>query len=186
MPKLDPTDLFPVLASVRLGLRGKGFLVFSAAVATTIRHLLLLLVNFNKELTSSLRTAFAPAKMSHPSPLPTYLYKILDSAPPDPLPTELPLSPLDANDGFIHLSTAAQTSATASRFFADLDTLHILRIPLKVLENGRGRVKWEESMNHGVFAHLYDVGLGRDEVEEVMVMKRGDEGWEKSLNGLPA
>ncbi len=76
--------------------------------------------------------------MSPLSPLPTYLYKILDFPPPDPLSAELPLSPLDAKDGFIHLSTAAQTPATASRFFTDYDTLHILRIPLKRLEEGSG------------------------------------------------
>lgn len=43
-----------------------------------------------------------------PSPLPRYVYKIIPEAPPSPLPAEWPLSDLDRNDGFIHLSTAKQ------------------------------------------------------------------------------
>lgn len=43
-----------------------------------------------------------------PSPLPTYVYKILPSAPPTPLPSEYPLSELDRKDGFVHLSSATQ------------------------------------------------------------------------------
>lgn len=39
---------------------------------------------------------------------PEYLYKITPDAPPEPFPAESPLSALDAKDGFVHLSTAAQ------------------------------------------------------------------------------
>lgn len=39
-----------------------------------------------------------------------YVYKILDAPPAEPLPSELPVSALDAKDGFVHLSTAAQVS----------------------------------------------------------------------------
>lgn len=46
--------------------------------------------------------------MPAPSTLPKYLYKIVPDAPPSPLPAEYPLSDLDRNDGFIHLSTAEQ------------------------------------------------------------------------------
>lgn len=42
---------------------------------------------------------------------PTYVYKIVPAAPPDPIPTEYPLSELDQKDGFVHLSTAAQVIA---------------------------------------------------------------------------
>ena len=45
-----------------------------------------------------------------PAPLPQYLYKILPSAPPSPIPADYPLSDLDRNDGFIHFSTAAQVT----------------------------------------------------------------------------
>ena len=43
-----------------------------------------------------------------PSPLPTYVYKILPEAPPSPLPSPYPPSELDRKDGFIHLSSAEQ------------------------------------------------------------------------------
>lgn len=48
--------------------------------------------------------------MAAPNPLPEYVYKILDAPPAEPLPPELPVSELDAKDGFVHLSTAAQVS----------------------------------------------------------------------------
>lgn len=47
-----------------------------------------------------------------PDPLPTYIYKISPSQPPSPIPKEYPLSDLDRNDGFVHLSTASQVSFT--------------------------------------------------------------------------
>ncbi len=39
---------------------------------------------------------------------PQFIYKILPRAPAEPLPAQLPLSELDAKDGFVHLSTADQ------------------------------------------------------------------------------
>lgn len=45
-----------------------------------------------------------------PSPLPKFVYKIVPSAPPSPIPDEYPLSDLDKADGFVHLSTADQVS----------------------------------------------------------------------------
>lgn len=39
---------------------------------------------------------------------PKSLYKIVPSAPPNPFPQQYPLSELDKNDGFVHLSTAVQ------------------------------------------------------------------------------
>lgn len=111
------------------------------------------------------------------SPLPTYLYKILSIVPPLPLPKALPLSPLDAKDGFIHLSTVEQTPKTAGRFFSDTANLWLLKIPLQRIEQN---VKWEEGTS-GCFAHLYDQGLGRDEVIDTKSMARGEgENWEKA------
>lgn len=46
--------------------------------------------------------------MKENSETPVYFYKIVPSAPPEPFPAEYPLSELDAADGFIHFSTAAQ------------------------------------------------------------------------------
>lgn len=39
---------------------------------------------------------------------PQFIYKILPEAPAEPFPAQLPLSELDAKDGFVHLSTAVQ------------------------------------------------------------------------------
>lgn len=48
-----------------------------------------------------------------PDDLPKFVYKIVPAAPPEPLPTEYPLSVLDETDGFVHLSTAEQVSSAA-------------------------------------------------------------------------
>jgi uncharacterized protein (DUF952 family) len=48
------------------------------------------------------------APLPPPSPLPEYVYKIIPSAPPDPIPSSYPLSDLDKQDGFVHLSTSWQ------------------------------------------------------------------------------
>jgi uncharacterized protein (DUF952 family) len=42
--------------------------------------------------------------------LPTFLYKIIPNAPPHPIPEEYPLSELDTQSGFVHLSEASQVS----------------------------------------------------------------------------
>lgn len=120
--------------------------------------------------------------MPPPSPLPTYLYKILSKAPPLPLPKALPLSPLDSKDGFIHLSTAEQTPKTAGRFFPDTANLNLLKLPLQRIEHN---IKWEESTS-GCFAHLYDQGVGKDEVVDTKtIVRREGENWEKVLGKEP-
>ena len=108
--------------------------------------------------------------MPAPSPLPEYLYKILPEAPPDPLPSNLPLSALDAKDGFIHLSTAEQTPATAGRFFSKTNSLSLLKIPLARIEKN---VKWEEASSD-YFAHLYGAEFGRKEIVEAKDFMKGE------------
>ncbi|MCJ1312115.1 hypothetical protein MMC25_005789 [Agyrium rufum] len=147
-----------------------------------------------------------------PIPLPQFLYKILPTAPSHPLPHSFPLAPIDAKDGFVHLSTATQVPATAARFFADRDVVWLLRIPRGRLEGGgggagagaevgkdgaeegisermgkekRGELKWEESRSHGVFPHLYGRGVEGGDVERVIERRRGEgEGWEVILGDL--
>jgi uncharacterized protein (DUF952 family) len=132
-------------------------------------------------------------KMSAPSPLPTYLYKILPSAPPSPLPSRLPLSDLDKNDGYIHLSTADQVPGTADKFFGNETELYLLRIKYDVLAagtdgdgkvkadgEGKAEVKWEE-VGRGCFAHFYGGDLGSGNVEAVMrVEKKGS--WVETMS----
>ena len=106
--------------------------------------------------------------MPAPSPLPQYVYKILSEGPADPLLSSLPKSALDAKDGFIHLSTAEQIPATASRFYSHANSLSLLKIPLDRIE---AATKWEES-GSGCFPHLYGAELGREEVVDVKEFKR--------------
>ncbi|TEB35613.1 hypothetical protein FA13DRAFT_1360572 [Coprinellus micaceus] len=75
---------------------------------------------------------------------PTYIYKIVpaSSAPPDPLPDRLPVSNLDATDGFIHLSTAKQVARTLDRYFNGTgnERIYLLRLDYAKI---KGHVKWE-------------------------------------------
>jgi uncharacterized protein (DUF952 family) len=126
--------------------------------------------------------------MPAPSPLPTYLYKILDSAPPSPLPTKLPLSDLDAKDGYLHLSTSKQVPGTCDSYFSSHEELWLLKIEYKVLEEGidgggekkqGAELKWDE-VGRGCFAHYYGGDLGKGNVlESVKVVRKGL--WSESL-----
>lgn len=61
---------------------------------------------------------------------PRYLYKIIPSIAPvrEPLPERLPVSDLDQNSGFTHLSMAQQVPNTLKRFFSEEPLVYILRI----------------------------------------------------------
>ena len=114
--------------------------------------------------------------MPQPLPFPKYVYKILSKAPPNPLPAALPLSALDAQDGFIHLSTATQAPATAGRFYTTDEKLWVLKIPLKQIESN---VKWE---GEACFPHLYGADLGQTEIESTKAFTRGEgEDWTTKL-----
>lgn len=86
--------------------------------------------------------------------LPNYLYKLVPSnaAPADPLPEELPLSELDQNSGFIHLSTAVQVPGTLRHFFADEERVYILKIPFEPLKE---KIRWESPDKKGmIYRHF--------------------------------
>jgi len=129
--------------------------------------------------------------MSTPSPLPQYLYKILPSAPPSPLPQRLPLSDLDRKDGYIHLSTSEQVASTADKWFDTFSELWLLKIKYDVLAKGtdgdgkvhadkNAEIKWEE-VGRGCFAHFYNGDLGSGNVAEALkVEKTGS--WAESLS----
>jgi len=116
---------------------------------------------------------------------PTYIYKLV---PSDlivlPLPGRLPLSPLDTNDGFIHLSTAVQLPYTLGRYFADERKMYILRLEYKHVERD---IRWEDPRGkypggigvEGIYPHLYNGGqLGSAEVEDVFVLEKGSKNWD--------
>ena len=122
-------------------------------------------------------------------PLPKYVYKILPAVPPSPLPAALPLSALDAQDGFIHLSTAAQVPVTARLFFADADALWILRVDAAAAAGAGGVFRWVEGMPG--CPHLYAaedgrwVDLGSATVRGQREVRRAEgQGWEDAFRQL--
>lgn len=73
---------------------------------------------------------------------PRYVYKIIPPTMPvpEPLPERLPVSELDQNSGFIHLSTAQQVPNTLKMFFAEERLVYVLRIEYhRVIKD----IRWE-------------------------------------------
>ncbi|TKA25237.1 hypothetical protein B0A50_05935 [Salinomyces thailandicus] len=122
---------------------------------------------------------------------PEYLYKILDAPPPSPLPTTLPATELDTQDGFIHLSTAKQTPITAKLFFSNCETLWVLKLRREALD---GEIEYSTDPNAGVSdgcAHVHGSrsGLGSGNVEGTVEARRQNgQTWveNESLRGLVA
>ncbi|KAH9900059.1 hypothetical protein F4778DRAFT_739863 [Xylariomycetidae sp. FL2044] len=117
--------------------------------------------------------------MAPPDPLPEYMYKIVTSAPPDPIPASYPPSELDQKDGFIHLSVATQIPHTADLFFQDLTALWILKI--RLVPKFHGITNWDVPG----CPHLYG-NFGADDVESVREFGRrgrgdGEEDWKGAL-----
>jgi uncharacterized protein (DUF952 family) len=63
-------------------------------------------------------------------------------------------SDVDARDGFIHFSTAAQVAETAAKHFARQIDLMLIGIEGDALGPA---LKWEQSRGGDLFPHLYDV-----------------------------
>ncbi|MBB3346598.1 MULTISPECIES: DUF952 domain-containing protein [unclassified Sphingomonas] len=81
-------------------------------------------------------------------------------------------APVDLADGFVHLSTAAQLTATVDKHFAGQDDLHVAAVDLEALGD---RVKWEAAREGQLFPHLYEPLL----LETVVAygpLERGDDG----------
>lgn len=58
----------------------------------------------------------------------------------------------DLRDGFVHLSTAAQLSGTAAKYFRDLSDLTLVAFHATDLGPA---LKWEPSRGGQLFPHLY-------------------------------
>ncbi|KAK0452143.1 uncharacterized protein EV420DRAFT_694044 [Desarmillaria tabescens] len=86
-------------------------------------------------------------------PIPRLVYKIIPDAPPSPLPHSLPLSALDAKDGFIHLSDASQVPKTADLFFSEYHKVWLLQLDTEVVRKEGGYFLWAENLPGCV--HLY-------------------------------
>jgi uncharacterized protein (DUF952 family) len=125
---------------------------------------------------------------------PTYIYKLVPYTSPVPLdpaalPIALPVSDIDQSSGFIHLSTAPQIPGTLVSFFKSDPRVYVLRLPYDSLER-LGQIKWESPEGdvcgprpgEGLFPHLYNgLRLGREEVEGVWALERGEGGWEDAI-----
>ncbi len=86
----------------------------------------------------------------------------------------VPLREIDARDGYVHLSTAAQLVETANLHFADAADLLALEIPLEAVA---ADVKFELAPKRGeAFPHLY-ARLRRDHVRRVLTMNRAPNGF---------
>ncbi|WYZ41328.1 hypothetical protein EsH8_V_000223 [Colletotrichum jinshuiense] len=120
--------------------------------------------------------------MPAPSQPPAYLYKIVPEAPPSPLPAEYPLSDLDRNDGFIHLSTAEQVLGTADRFFSSASRLWLLKLPYARLDK---EIQWDDlPSGGGCFPHLYGRNFGVADVEDARgFVKEDGQVWSEVLKG---
>ncbi|MHA6287396.1 DUF952 domain-containing protein [Maricaulis sp. CAU 1757] len=60
--------------------------------------------------------------------------------------------PHDVEDGFIHLSAAAQVEGTLVKHYGDHDRLLLVEIDLEALGDS---VKWEKSRGGELFPHVY-------------------------------
>ncbi len=58
----------------------------------------------------------------------------------------------DQRDGYIHLSTAAQLTATVDKHYIGRDDLHVAEVDLEALGDA---VRWEPSRGGEDFPHLY-------------------------------
>jgi uncharacterized protein (DUF952 family) len=61
-------------------------------------------------------------------------------------------SAVDAADGYIHFSTAAQVAETAAKHFAGIPNLVVVAVDAAVLADA---LKWEPSRGGALFPHLY-------------------------------
>ncbi|KAF5246116.1 hypothetical protein FANTH_7023 [Fusarium anthophilum] len=110
--------------------------------------------------------------MSVESP-PRFIYKIVPSPPGDPFPKEHPLSELDQNDGFVHLSTSTQVPKTAELFFTGSSSLWVIKLEFKQFADS---VRWE-----GGFPHLYG-NFGAENVDStVKFVREESQTWDEVM-----
>lgn len=88
------------------------------------------------------------------SPMPDLIYKIATSASfaSARLTGQYQGMPIDAADGYMHFSTAAQLAETLRRHFKGQPDLVLLAVRTAALGDG---VVWEPSRGDQLFPHLY-------------------------------
>jgi len=63
--------------------------------------------------------------------------------------------PVDAKDGYIHLSTVSTAGETFTKYFANASDLVVLEVQLEKLGDN---IKWEKSRGGQLFPHVYGKG----------------------------
>ena len=83
------------------------------------------------------------------------IYKILTQAAWGAMRADGYMTPMgvDAADGYVHFSTAAQLGATLDKHYAEHGDLVILAVAAETLG---AALKWEVSRGGDMFPHLYD------------------------------
>lgn len=79
---------------------------------------------------------------------------------------------VDARDGYIHFSTAAQLRQTAALHYRDRDDVVLLAVPVAAVARD---LRWEESRGGDLFPHLY-ANLPASAVAETYALALGDDG----------
>ncbi|CCG84800.1 protein of unknown function [Taphrina deformans PYCC 5710] len=108
-----------------------------------------------------------------------FVYKIGTVFPHLKAADILPISDLDKNDGFIHLSTREQVPGTVGRFFKQDTQITLLKIRTSDIA---AKTRWEESKSHGVFPHIYGDLLGSDILESKTYRIEDPGNWEALLS----
>lgn len=104
---------------------------------------------------------------------PKYVFKIV-TAKPGLQSTKVPLTELDEQSGFVHLSSGPQIPHTCNRFFSAVDTLYILKFPYNKLETN---LKWEAApATNELFPHLYSDLLTAD-MDSTRKFHKGQGSW---------
>lgn len=136
-----------------------------------------------------------------------YVYKLVPSSAPIPesLPDRLPVSDLDLQSGFVHLSSARQVPNTLKFFFKDEPVVYVLRLEYAKVEDN---IRWESpdakicgprdgegmfpvshiayrytvsGLTNSLIKHLYNgLKLGKDEIESVATWNN-EGGWDNAL-----
>ena len=110
-------------------------------------------------------------------PSPGCVFKIVASKP-DLTTFKMPLTELDEQSGFIHLSTGPQVPHTCDRFFSLLETLYIIKFPYNKLEPN---MKWEPAPGgEELFPHLYEDLFSAD-VDSIREFHRDRGSWQEVL-----
>ncbi|KAI0304339.1 hypothetical protein B0F90DRAFT_1625516 [Multifurca ochricompacta] len=116
---------------------------------------------------------------------PRYVYKILSEEPPNPLSYNLPLTPLDKQDGFIHLSCGWRVPQTAALYFGSYTTIWLLRIDTSVAQAEDAHFKWGDPGCIHMYSHDETrwARMGDGVVVAVRKVEKGaEEEWGRLLN----